>query len=295
MNSTPSTLPVSTIQMISAQNVSKTFPALSKGQQNHFKALDKVSFSIAAGECVALLGASGSGKSTLIRMLCGLSRMDTGSGDIRIGSKLALQNDRVGAEISDARKVTGVIFQQFNLVGQLDVLTNVLIGCLHHKSTFDVLLRRFSEAERVQALECLDMVGLGPQAYQRASTLSGGQQQRVAVARAPLKGAKVLLADEPVASLDPESARKVMDVLFGLTKELGMTLVVSLHQISIARTYCQRALGMSRGRLVYDGPIADLSEQRLKQLYGADAQELLTEEVSAPRHIHTKDISFVSA
>ena len=283
MNSTPSTLPVSTIQMISAQNVSKTFPALSKGQQNHFKALDKVSFSIAAGECVALLGASGSGKSTLIRMLCGLSRMDTGSGDIRIGSKLALQNDRVGAEISDARKVTGVIFQQFNLVGQLDVLT------------FDVLLRRFSEAERVQALECLDMVGLGPQAYQRASTLSGGQQQRVAVARALLKGAKVLLADEPVASLDPESARKVMDVLFGLTKELGMTLVVSLHQISIARTYCQRALGMSRGRLVYDGPIADLSEQRLKQLYGADAQELLTEEVVAPRHIHTKDISFVSA
>jgi phosphonate transport system ATP-binding protein len=139
------------------------------------------------------------------------------------------------------------------------------------------------------------MVGLGPQAYQRASTLSGGQQQRVAVARALLKGAKVLLADEPVASLDPESARKVMDVLFGLTKELGMTLVVSLHQISIARTYCQRALGMSRGRLVYDGPIADLREQRLKQLYGADAQELLTEEVVAPRHIHTKDISFVSA
>ncbi|MEY3628266.1 MAG: Glutamine transport ATP-binding protein GlnQ, partial [Pseudomonadota bacterium] len=110
-----------------------------------------------------------------------------------------------------------------------------------------------------------------------------------------LKGAKVLLADEPVASLDPESARKVMDVLFGLTKELGMTLVVSLHQISIARNYCQRALGMSRGRLVFDGPITDLTEQRLKQLYGTDAQELLTDEASVPRHLSAKELSLVSA
>lgn len=272
--------------MIVAENVSKTFPALAHGQQSHFKALDRISFSIAAGECVALLGASGSGKSTLIRMMCGLARMDSGSGHIAIGSKLALQGDRFSDEIAQTRKITGVIFQQFNLVGQLDVLTNVLVGCLHSKTTLDVLFRRFTEAERVKALECLDMVGLGPQAYQRASTLSGGQQQRVAVARALLKGAKVLLADEPVASLDPESARKVMDVLFGLTKELGMTLVVSLHQISIARTYCQRALGMSRGRLVYDGPITDLTEQRLNQLYGADAQELLMSEPSAEQHIN---------
>ncbi len=295
MNSTQSYPRHNSAQMIAAHNISKTFPALSKGQQSHFKALDNISFSIAAGECVALLGASGSGKSTLIRMLCGLARMDAGSGHIAIESKLALESDRFGREITDTRKVTGVIFQQFNLVGQLDVLTNVLIGCLHTKSTLDVLLRRFSEQERVRALECLDMVGLGPQAYQRASTLSGGQQQRVAVARALLKGAKVLLADEPVASLDPESARKVMDVLFGLTKELGMTLVVSLHQISIARNYCQRALGMSRGRLVFDGPITDLTDQRLKQLYGTDAQELLTDEASVPRHLSAKELSLVSA
>jgi len=295
MNSTQSYPRHNSAQIIAAHNISKTFPALSKGQQSQFKALDNVSFSIAAGECVALLGASGSGKSTLIRMLCGLARMDAGSGHIAIESKLALESDRFGREITDTRKVTGVIFQQFNLVGQLDVLTNVLIGCLHTKSTLDVLLRRFSEQERVRALECLDMVGLGPQAYQRASTLSGGQQQRVAVARALLKGAKVLLADEPVASLDPESARKVMDVLFGLTKELGMTLVVSLHQISIARTYCQRALGMSRGRLVFDGPISELTEQRLKHLYGADAQELLTDEAPAQYDPSAKKMSLVSA
>ena len=295
MNSIHSNLQHNAAQMISAQNVSKTFPVLTKGQQSQFKALDNVSFSIAAGECVALLGASGSGKSTLIRMLCGLARMDAGSGHITIGSKLALQSDRFGREIAETRKVTGVIFQQFNLVGQLDVLTNVLIGCLYTKGTLDVLFRRFTEAERVQALECLDMVGLGPQAYQRASTLSGGQQQRVAVARALLKGAKVLLADEPVASLDPESARKVMDVLFGLTKELGMTLVVSLHQISIARTYCQRALGMSRGRLVFDGPISDLTEHRLKHLYGTDAQELLTNEAPASHQRNPNEMSLVSA
>lgn len=286
---------MNTRQMISVERVSKTFPALSKIQPGKFKALDNVSFTIASGECVALLGASGSGKSTLIRMLCGLARMDAGSGHITIGSKIALQSDRFGSEINETRKVTGVIFQQFNLVGQLDVLTNVLIGCLHTKNALDVLLRRFTEAERVKALECLDMVGLGPQAYQRASTLSGGQQQRVAVARALLKGAKVLLADEPVASLDPESARKVMDVLFGLTKELGMTLVVSLHQISIARTYCQRALGMSRGRLVFDGPIADLTQPRLKNLYGSEAQELLIEEVPVTSRHEEKEISLVGA
>ena len=282
-------------QMITAHNVTKTFGTTSQGQQTRFKALDGVSFSVASGECVALLGASGSGKSTLIRMLCGLARMDPESGHIAIDSKIALEADRFCHEISEARKVTGVIFQQFNLVGQLDVLTNVLMGCLHTKSPLDILLRRFSEQERVRALECLDMVGLGPQAYQRASTLSGGQQQRVAVARALLKGAKVLLADEPVASLDPESARKVMDVLFGLTKELGMTLIVSLHQISIAQTYCRRALGMSRGRLVFDGPIEELTEQRLKALYGSEAQELLTDHTFVTRNIDEKNISLVGA
>ncbi len=263
--------------LLQIQGVSKTFKTHSFGRQTNFLAVDDLSFSVSKGESVALLGASGSGKSTLIRLLCGLEKIDVGTGSIFINNQSFYQSNSFAPNIRALRKTIGVVFQQFNLVGQLDVITNVLIGSLANKSPLEILLRRFTEAERVAALECLDKVGLGPQAYQRASTLSGGQQQRVAVARALLRGAELLLADEPVASLDPTSAKKVMDVLFGLTKDMGMTLVVSLHQISIAQTYCHRALGMRRGRLIYDGPTSELSAQRLLTLYGADAQEIVTE------------------
>ena len=266
-----------TSPLLHIENVSKTFKSHSFGKVSSFCAVDDVSFSVLKGESVALLGASGSGKSTLIRLLCGLEKIDSGQGAIRVSNRSFYQGAGFAPDIRDIRKTIGVVFQQFNLVGQLDVITNVLIGCLANKSPIDVLLRRFTDADRVAALECLDKVGLGPQAYQRASTLSGGQQQRVAVARALLRGAELLLADEPVASLDPSSAKKVMDVLFGLTQDLGMTLIVSLHQISIAQTYCHRALGMRKGRLIYDGSAAELSPQRLQSLYGADAQEIVTD------------------
>jgi phosphonate transport system ATP-binding protein len=263
--------------LLQIENVTKTFKSHSFGQTSNFIAVNNISFSVERGETVVLLGASGSGKSTLIRLLCGLEKIDAGNGSIRVNDHAFYQGSKFSPNIREIRKTIGVVFQQFNLVGQLDVITNVLIGCLAEKSTFDILLRRFTEAEHVAALECLDKVGLSPQAYQRASTLSGGQQQRVAVARALLRGAKLLLADEPVASLDPTSAKKVMDVLFGLTQDLGMTLIVSLHQISIAQTYCQRALGMRKGQLIFDGLTADLSPQKLQSLYGADAQEIVTD------------------
>lgn len=262
--------------LLQIKNISKTFNIHSFGRSKYL-AVDDVSFSIAKGESVALLGASGSGKSTLIRMLCGLEKIDPGSGSISVNDRHLYEDNKFSPQIREIRKTIGVVFQQFNLVGQLDVITNVLIGCVANKSLTDVLLRRFTEAERVAAIECLDKVGLGPQAYQRASTLSGGQQQRVAVARALLRGSTLLLADEPVASLDPSSAKKVMDVLFGLTQDLGMTLLVSLHQISIAQTYCHRALGMRKGRMMYDGPVADLTAHRLQDLYGSDAQEIITD------------------
>ena len=271
------------IPLLDVKSVSKTFKSNGFGRPSSFKAVDDVSFSVNQGESVALLGASGSGKSTLIRLLCGLEKIDAGNGSISVNTHSFYQGASFAPDIREIRKSIGVVFQQFNLVGQLDVITNVLIGCLANKSAIDVLLRRFTEAERVAALECLDKVGLGPQAYQRASTLSGGQQQRVAVARALLRGAELLLADEPVASLDPTSAKKVMDVLFGLTKDLGMTLIVSLHQISIAQTYCHRALGMRKGRLIYDGLASELSVQRLQTLYGADAQEIVTDTFNTPQ------------
>jgi phosphonate transport system ATP-binding protein len=266
--------------LLDIKHVSKTFNTKNLGRSSSFTAVDHVSFAVEQGESVALIGASGSGKSTLIRLLCGLEKMDKGQGSICVSGRSFYTGQGFSPDIRDIRKKIGVVFQQFNLVGQLDVITNVLMGSLANKSSLDILLKRFTEAERVAALECLDKVGLGPQAYQRASTLSGGQQQRVAVARALLKGSELLLADEPVASLDPTSAKKVMDVLFGLTKDLGMTLVVSLHQISIAQTYCQRALGMRKGRLIYDGPTSDLSTQRLENLYGVDAQEIITDSYS---------------
>lgn len=263
--------------LLHVNNVSKTFKSHRFVRSAHFLAVDDISFSVNKGESVALLGASGSGKSTLIRLLCGLEKIDGSAGSIAVNNQSFYHRGDFAPNIRALRRTIGVVFQQFNLVGQLDVITNVLIGCLANKSPLDVLLRRFTEAEYVAALECLDKVGLGPQAYQRASTLSGGQQQRVAVARALLRGSELLLADEPVASLDPTSAKKVMDVLFGLTRDLGMTLIVSLHQISIAQTYCHRALGMRRGRLIYDGPTAELSADRLQMLYGADAQEIVTD------------------
>jgi len=266
--------------LLDIKHVSKTFNTHNLGRSSSFIAVDNVSFSVEKGESVALIGASGSGKSTLIRLLCGLEKIDHSQGSICVNGRSFYTAQGFSSDIRDIRKTIGVVFQQFNLVGQLDVITNVLMGSLANKSSLDILFKRFTEAEKVAALECLDKVGLGPQAYQRASTLSGGQQQRVAVARALLKGSELLLADEPVASLDPTSAKKVMDVLFGLTKDLGMTLVVSLHQISIAQTYCQRALGMRKGRLIYDGPSSDLSTQRLENLYGADAQEIVTDSYS---------------
>jgi len=270
--------------LLELKNVSKTFNNHFLGSSSQLLAVDNVNFSISKGESVALLGASGSGKSTLIRLLCGLEKIDLPSGSIEVNGKPFYQANRFSPDIREIRKKISIVFQQFNLVGQLDVMTNVLIGCIANKSQIDIFFKKFTEAERVAALECLDKVGLGPQAYQRASTLSGGQQQRVAVARALLRGSELLLADEPVASLDPASAKKVMDVLFGLTKDLGMTLLVSLHQISIAQTYCHRALGMRKGRLIYDGQTLDLNPSRLENLYGAESQEITNDAYLLPNH-----------
>ena len=228
-----------------------------KSFQKKRPALEGIHLTIQKGECVGLLGASGSGKSTLIRSLCGLERLDEASSEIQLWGETLQKSGRLSPDIRQLRTHIGIIFQQFNLVGRMDVLTNVMTGLLPHVPLYRSLLGQFTAEERFKALEALHAVGLSEQAMQRASTLSGGQQQRAAIARALVQGAQILLADEPVASLDQ-----------------GMTLVISLHNVNLARKYCDRIIALREGRLVYDGSPIGLDNQTLRDLYGTHSDEL---------------------
>ncbi len=235
-------------------------------------ALDDVSLSIAEGEMVALIGASGSGKSTLLRHLPGFLVAD--AGEVVILGRPVQANGRLARNIRDIRAEVGFVFQQFNLVGRLSVMTNVLIGLLRRASLWRTVLMRFTVAERQRALEALDAVGIVHTAWQRAATLSGGQQQRAAMARCLVQGAKVILADEPIASLDPESSRKVMELFAALNRERGCAVIVCLHQVEFAIKYCPRTVALRDGKVVYDGPSRALTASLLGELYGAEAHEL---------------------
>ena len=235
-------------------------------------ALKGVSLRIATGERVALLGASGSGKSTLLRCLCGLETAEVGS--VRVFGEGLQAEGKLSRHIRRLRRGIGVVFQQFNLVGRLPVMTNVLTGLAAEAPLWRSLSGRFTLSQRARALEALDAIGLAPQAFQRASTLSGGQQQRAAIARVLVQGARLLLADEPVASLDPESTRRVMEELTQLNRNAGMTLIVSLHHVALARRYCDRVVALRRGELVFDGPSSALTPSFLRELYGSAADEL---------------------
>ncbi len=259
---------------LAVRNATKTFTAAQP-------ALNDVGFDVRPGERIALIGASGSGKSTLLRSLCGLEKLDSaGGGRVEIMGRVLQQGGRISPEVRQLRRDVGIIFQQFNLVGRLPVLTNVLTGLAAGQPLWRVLSRRFSLEDQARALDVLASVGLQAQAFQRASTLSGGQQQRAAVARVLLQGAKLLLADEPVASLDPESTRRVMDLLLELNRTRGMTLIVSLHNVPLARRYCERAIALRNGVMIHDGPTSDLTPQFLEHLYGSAARELLDDDTA---------------
>lgn len=231
---------------------------------------------------MALLGASGSGKSTLLRTLCGLETLDAGDGRIEIFGRPLQTQGRMAPDIRAIRRQVGIIFQQFNLVGRLPVLTNVLTGLAAELPLWRSTLGRFTPEEQARGLDALDAMGLGEQAFQRASTLSGGQQQRAAIARTLVQGAQLLLADEPVASLDPESTRRVMELLTALNREQGMTLIVSLHHVGLAQRYCERVVALRDGVLVFDGPTTALTPAFLRELYGTAVDELLTDDAPAP-------------
>lgn len=231
-------------------------------------ALEGVNIEVAPGEMVALIGPSGSGKSTLLRHIAGLLPSDRNSGAIRVFGRTVQKGGLISSDIRSIRVEVGFIFQQFNLVGRLSLLTNVLAGMLARVGTLRSLFGWFSNSEQQQALDALGRVGLGEYAFQRASTLSGGQQQRAAIARAMEQRARILLADEPIASLDPESARLVMEGLTTLNHQNGVTVLVSLHQVQFALQYCPRSIALKDGKVVYDGPSHQLTDTMLGNIYG---------------------------
>jgi phosphonate transport system ATP-binding protein len=264
--------------MIQIKQLTKTF--------KNTKGLDNITASINSGEMVALIGSSGSGKSTLMRHISGLMCGDPGCcGQIEVLNHIMQRDGRLSRNARKVRTEVGVIFQQFNLVERLTVMTNVLMGTLGRVPTWRAVANLFPPAERRLAMESLARVGMADKAWQRASTLSGGQQQRVAIARALTQKAKVLLADEPIASLDPESSRVVMDILAQIHREDKITVVVSLHQVEYAIRYCPRTIALRQGRIVHDGPSTALTPSFLKEIYGAETEELFSPAVaSAIRH-----------
>ncbi len=236
-------------------------------------ALKSVSVTINEGEMVALVGASGSGKSTLLRNLNGLQLADRGTVEI-LGSPLQVDG-QLHSKARQIRSQVGFIFQQFNLVRRLTVLENVLVGNLSRISLGRSLFRQFSQAEKLQALAALERVGILEQAHKRAASLSGGQQQRVAIARCLMQGAEIILADEPIASLDPESSRKVMELLVHLNQEENITVVTSLHQVQMVRQYFPRVIALKDGVVRFDGATPLLDDVKLNEIYGAAAEELV--------------------
>jgi phosphonate transport system ATP-binding protein len=239
-------------------------------------ALDNVDLEVRQGEMVALIGASGSGKSTLLRHIAGLMSSDAIPGSvIEVSGRCVQRDGRIQKDIRHIRSQIGFVFQQFNLVDRLPVIVNVLVGRLYQMPWWRAWTRWFTDQERAVAIEALGRVGIAECHAQRASTLSGGQQQRAAIARTLVQGAKVVLADEPIASLDPEASRKVMEILARINREDGCTVVVSLHQVDMAMRYCPRVVALHQGRVVYDGPSRDLTPALLRNLYGMQADEIL--------------------
>ena len=218
-------------------------------------AVDAVSLSVTPGSFVGVIGRSGAGKSTLLRMINRLQE-PTG-GTIRFDGRdvTALR----GQALRDWRAQCAMIFQQFNLVGRLDVLTNVLMGRLNKTSTVSSVLRLWNDSDKAMALAALEMLDIAGLASQRADSLSGGQQQRVAIARALVQEPRIVLADEPIASLDPRNTKVVMNALLRINKHFGITVLCNLHSLDLARSYCDRLVGMASGRIVFDGTPEALS------------------------------------
>ncbi len=245
--------------MINFENVSKVYP-------NGVKGLDGVSLTIEQGEFVGIIGLSGAGKSTLIRAI---NRMH----DVT-GGKLYVDDIDVsslkGKSLRNFRRNIGMIFQSFNLVTRTTVLKNVLTSCVPDLPFWRVLLGIFPQERKIEALEALDKMGILEKAYSRVDQLSGGQQQRVALARTLAQRPNVILADEPVAALDPVTAKQVMDDFKNINKNMNISVLINIHHVDLALEYVDRIIGIKEGKIVYDGPSDKVDNTILTEIYGGE-------------------------
>lgn len=234
-------------------------------------ALKDISFEAAEGELISIIGPSGAGKSTLLR--CINRMVEPTSGSIIFDCVDLSKLNKSGLRMQ--RRKIGMIFQHYNLVNRLSVIENVLHGRLGYKSTLDGILTRYTEEEKVNAFKILAKLGLEGHAYKRCDELSGGQKQRVGIARALIQEPKMLLCDEPIASLDPGSAKTIMDYIRNINREMGITCLVNLHQVDVALRYSDRIIGIRKGEIIYDGLPANLQRETIHEIYGSKAGELI--------------------
>jgi phosphonate transport system ATP-binding protein len=249
--------------MVDVRELSKTFP-------DGTRALNNVTLTVKAGEFISVLGLSGAGKSTLLRCINRLVEPTRGTVMVDGRDVTVAASD----ELREIRREIGMIFQQFNLVKRATVLTNVLSGRLGFVPTAWAFANRFRPGDYEDAMANLERVGIASKAHQKAGELSGGQQQRVAIARALMQRPKLILADEPVASLDPATSHSVLKHLEAVNRDDGITVLCNLHVLSLARRYATRVIALKGGELVFDGLPSEIDEARFKEIYGQDAEEL---------------------
>ncbi|MBQ7888818.1 MAG: phosphonate ABC transporter ATP-binding protein [Erysipelotrichaceae bacterium] len=258
--------------MIEFNHVSKVYP-------NGVKALDDVSLQIEQGEFVGIIGLSGAGKSTLIRTVNKM--IDTTEGTLTVNGVDV--SSLKGKALRKFRRKIGMVFQSFNLVTRTSVINNVLSAKVADMSLFRTLLGLYSKKDKIEALEALDKVGILDKAYTRADQLSGGQMQRVALARTLAQNPEIILADEPVASLDPVMADVVMEDFQRINKEMNITVIINIHHVDLALQYTNRIIGIQAGKIVYDGPVSGVNDEVLRMIYGRELKddELMKEKKDA--------------
>ncbi|WP_339198581.1 phosphonate ABC transporter ATP-binding protein [Aeribacillus sp. FSL k6-2211] len=248
-----------------------TLNNVSKRYGTNTMAIQDMNFSVKEGEFVSIIGPSGAGKSTLLR--CINRMIEASSGEIIFDGVDILKLGK--KSLRKVRATIGMVFQHYNLVTRLSVIENVLHGRLGYKSTLAGAFGLYSEEEKKQAVHILGLLGLEDQVYKRCDQLSGGQKQRVGIARALIQNPRMLLCDEPIASLDPNSAKIIMDHLKNISSTLGITCIVNLHQVDVALKYSDRIIGINNGKKVYDGPPKEITEDIVRNIYGSEVKNLI--------------------